>query len=181
MKLPIAIYGEDVLRQPGVAVPAMTDAIRQLVEAMLETMRAEGGVGLAAQQVGRTESVCVADATGAPRADELAGANAVPMPLIMINPRLTLGEGEESDQEGCLSFPEIFVRIKRAAAIDVRYKDMDWQDRTLHAQGFLARIIQHEIDHLNGTLLVDRMSPVQKVGVAGKLKRLKKGRCHPME
>jgi peptide deformylase len=173
MRLPIKIYGEDVLRAPGVAVDAMDESVRQLIADMLDTMRAEAGLGLAAQQVGRTESVCIVDTTEAARAEEDGSAREVAMPLVLINPAVTLGEGTAWDREGCLSFPDIYVRIRRAPSLVVTYKDTEWRDCRLEARGFLARVIQHEFDHLQGKLLVDRMSQVQKVGVAGKLKRLK--------
>ena len=82
--------------------------------------------------------------------------------------------GEKIDREGCLSFPEIFVAVKRADKLRVRFINLDSKEEIVHAEDLLARVVQHEIDHLNGILLVDRMSLAQKAAVAGKLKRLKK-------
>jgi peptide deformylase len=96
------------------------------------------------------------------------------MPVVMINPRIVEEEGQQSGQEGCLSFPEIFVGVKRAAKVTAAFMNLEGREEKVLAQGLFARAIQHELDHLNGVLLVDRMSPVQKVANAGKLKRLKK-------
>jgi peptide deformylase len=96
------------------------------------------------------------------------------MPLVLINPRIVASSGTQVGQEGCLSFPDIYVQIKRAAEVTVAFTDLEGRERELHGMGLLARAIQHELDHLNAVLLVDRMSAVQKVSVAGKLKRLKK-------
>ena len=91
-----------------------------------------------------------------------------------MNPEITAADGEQCGDEGCLSFPEIYVKIRRAADVTAAYTDLDNRRQTVRATGLLARAIQHEIDHLNGVLLVDRMSMVQKAALAGKLKRLKK-------
>ena len=155
-------------------VDGVDDDIRQMVQDLLTTMYESTGIGLAAEQIGRTESVCVVDITGPGPLNGEPPPQDPPMPLVLINPRITEAEGDVRDQEGCLSFPEIFVHISRAEHITVEYTDLQGQDRVLKADDLLARVIQHEVDHLNGVLLVDRMSAVQKVGVAGKLKRLKK-------
>ena len=171
MQYPILTYGRPELRQPCRPVQAVDAQARRLIDDMLETMYAANGIGLAATQVGRSEAVCVIDVGGAPRAAEAAG---VAMPLVLVNPRLTGSEGTELDQEGCLSFPELYVSVKRAAEIGVTFLDRDGRPCAVRFRGFLARVVQHELDHLNGMLLVDRMTVVQKAAAAGKLKRLKK-------
>jgi peptide deformylase len=98
----------------------------------------------------------------------------IPMPLILVNPVVTATQGEQSGQEGCLSFPEIYVTIRRPAEATVVFQDLENRKRTVRARGLVARAVLHEVDHLNAVLLVDRMSAVQKVAVAGKLRRLKK-------
>lgn len=176
MILPIVTYGDEVLRQKAQPVAEVTEDIRQLVGNMLETMYAARGLGLAAEQVGRTECVCVIDIPMDVEKEECRAENAaIPMPLILINPEIVADEGTQRDTEGCLSFPEIGAPITRANKVTVEYLDLKGQRQTVTACGLLARAIQHETDHLNGVLLVDRMSQMQKLSVAGKLKRLQQG------
>ncbi len=163
----IVKYGDKALRRKAVAVECIDDNIRQLVADMLAAMYAAEGVGLAAEQIGRTEAVCVIDV---PREE----AGTIPMPLVMINPRIIESEGEQNGQEGCLSFPDVHINVKRARKVKAVYLDLSGIFQTLECEGLVARAIQHELDHLNGVLLVDHMSPVQKVANAGKLKRLKR-------
>ena len=151
--------------------------MRALARDMLETMYACNGLGLAAEQIGRTEAICVVDDSPARNPDdqEKTGADPdVPMPLVMINPEIGDMTGRHVCEEGCLSFPEIYVQVKRAWEVTVTYTTLDGTQQTIRAHGLLARAIQHEIDHLNGILLVDQMSHIQKIAIAGKLKRLKK-------
>jgi peptide deformylase len=96
------------------------------------------------------------------------------MPLVLVNLHVTAPEGVDTAQEGCLSFPDKFVTIKRASEVTVVFTDLESREHTLKVRGLLARTVQHEMDHLNAVLLVDRMSPVQKVAARGKLKRLMK-------
>ena len=142
---------------------------------MLETMYASNGVGLAAEQVGRTESMCIIDI---PPDAEKEGyrdkTSSIEMPLILINPQIIASEGEQRDEEGCLSFPQIGVQITRANQATVSFTTLEGVRKTITAYGLLARAVQHELDHLDGVLLVDKMNPVQKLSVAGKLKRLQK-------
>lgn len=172
----IVKYGTDVLREKSTPVGKVTPEVRKLAADMIETMHANNGVGLAAEQIGRRERVCVIDITHAgddrtaPDADANAG---IPMPLVLIDPEIVATEGHQVCQEGCLSFPEIYAKIKRAKTITVAYTGLDGERRTARGTGLLARAVQHEIDHLDGVLIVDRMSPVQRVALAGKLKRLK--------
>jgi peptide deformylase len=170
-------YGREELRRKSVPVQAATEEIRRLARDMIETMRASNGVGLAAQQIGRDEAVCVIDTTGAEDKDQLEPEPApppVPMPLALLNPRIVSSEGVQTGREGCLSFPEIYVKISRASRVTVEYTDLDGQHRSLNAEGLLARAVQHEVDHLNGILLADRMSLVQRASVSGRLKKLRR-------
>lgn len=168
----VLIYGDPRLRDRCVPVEQVDDAIRALVRDMLETMYANRGLGLAAQQVGRTEAICVIDIPQ--EAWEPGGEPVeVPMPLVLINPEITTHVGKVADKEGCLSFPDVFVCVKRAEEIVVAYRDLQDQPQELRVRGLLARAVQHELDHLAGVLLVDRMGVVQKAANAGKLKRLK--------
>lgn len=166
---PIVRYGDQVLRQKAVPVGEVTDAVRRLASDMLASMYAENGVGLAAEQIGRTERMCVIDV---PPED----AGGVSMPLVLINPEIEQLAGEQCGPEGCLSFPGIYVKVMRAEKAVVRYTDLAGKPQCVEGAGLLARALQHEIDHLDGVLLVDKMSAVQKVANAGKLKRMKAGR-----
>ena len=171
MSYKVLTYGRDELRTVADPVPEVTDEIRRMAKDMLEAMYAANGLGLAAEQVGRREAICVIDV---PMETLEPEDRSMPMPLIMVNPETVESEGLQIEQEGCLSFPEIFVKIKRAAGVEVAYTDLSNRRQQIRASGLLARAIQHELDHLQGILLVDRMSAMQKVAVSGKLKRLKK-------
>jgi len=175
----IITYGNKLLRRKSTPVEEVNDEIRALAQDMLKTMYASDGLGLAAEQVGRDEAICVIDIP--PMRDEETGTPKrenpdVRMPLVLVNPRIIERDGEQVGSEGCLSFPGIYVTVKRAETVTVEFRDMENEVRTVRACGLLARAIQHELDHLDGVLLVDRMSPVQKVAVAGKLKKLRKQR-----
>ena len=176
MRYEVLTYGRPELRCKTHAVEKITDEIRRMVKDMLITMHSHEGVGLAATQIGRTESLCVIEVP--PAKDEqgrIVDENpGIAMPLVMLNPEITMMRGEETCKEGCLSLPEISVNITRAAEVTVSYMDVHEKAHSIQTRGLLARAVQHEVDHLNGVLLVDRMSAVQRVAVAGKLKKLKK-------
>jgi peptide deformylase len=177
MSLPICIYGNPILRQKATAVTDVNDDIRSLAQEMLETMYKERGVGLAAEQVGRTERIFVIDIPPDSDVDddEARENPEVEMPLVLINPKI-IGHTEDVQvgPEGCLSFPDIFANVERWYEVDAEYTDRDGNVQQIHAKGLLSRAIQHELDHLDGILLVDRMSHVKKVALSGKLKRLVK-------
>lgn len=169
----IVTYGHQELRRKAKPVAAVTKELRTLVRDLLDTMYAARGVGLAAEQIGREEAVCVIDVPKDAEKPECVEANAaIAMPLVMINPAIAATSGEQRNDEGCLSFPEISVPITRPLQVTATYTDLDGQPQTVTAKGLLARAILHETDHLNGVLLVDRMSSLQRLSVAGKLKRL---------
>ena len=173
--LPVVKYGNDVLRQKAVPVAEVTDEIKKLVSDMLESMYAAKGVGLAAEQIGRTECICVIDVPADMEKEACREENAaIAMPLVLINPEITATEGKQRNEEGCLSFPDIGAPISRADKVTVAYTDIHGKRQTATARGLLSRAIQHETDHLNGVLLVDRMSAMQKMSVSGQLKRLLK-------
>lgn len=169
----VLTFGVEVLRQKATPVAEVTDEVRKLVLNMLETMYAAKGVGLAAEQVGCTECVCVIDVPMDAEKEECRADNAsIAMPLVLINPEILASEGKQRNEEGCLSFPDINAPITRANQVTVTYLDIKGHRQTVTAKGLLARAIQHEIDHLNGILLVDKMSPMQKLSVSGQLRRL---------
>lgn len=177
MSLAIHKYGDGVLREKSQPVQEVDDDLRAVVKDMIQTMREERGVGLAAQQVGRTEALCVVDVPFEYDRDE-SGVRYnpdVPMPLVLVNPEIAESSSEtESADEGCLSFPGIYAPIERPVEITVRFLDARGKPQTLRLRKFVARVVQHEMDHLNGVLLVDRMSALKKIALSGQLKRLKK-------
>ncbi len=177
MKRSIRIYGDPVLREKAEEVTAIDEQVRALARDMIETMHAQSGIGLAAQQVGETVSICVVDLPAEMDQDE-DGAPMNPgvrMPMILLNPVILESDRKAtSREEGCLSFPEIMGKIERPWTVTVRHKDLDGtsHERTYH--GMLARVLQHEIDHLNGVLFIDRMSHVKRLALKGKLKRMRR-------
>ena len=180
MKLEIVQYGDPVLRAKGKRIDKIDDRIRELAVNMIETMHAANGVGLAAQQIGEPIQVTVLDVSQVedrPTTMKLNGREIDPkiaMPLVLINPEVDLGSETEMGTEGCLSFPEITGEISRAKSIFLRGQDLNSNSIEIETTGFLARAIQHEVDHLNGILFIDRMSSATKIGLSSRLKRLQK-------
>ena len=158
MKLKIYKYGEPVLREKSEPIAVVTDPLRSLAVDMIATMHAAKGVGLAAQQIGRTE-------------DE-AFNSIVQMPLVLFNPEIISRDGSQFDKEGCLSFPGLGGSVDRAAQVTCQYLDMNNMPQIVTARGFLARALQHEIDHLDGILYVDRLSEGERLSFEPKLKKL---------
>jgi len=163
MILEVVKYGHPALRKKGEHIGTVTTAIKKLVGDMFETMYANKGVGLAAQQVGHALQLTVIDVRGItdrPSTLELDGKPANVhdfMPLTLINPEIKpLGE-KVTGGEGCLSFPEIYGEITRQESVDVKALDAKGKPVEFRAGGLLARAIQHEVDHLNGILFIDRM------------------------
>lgn len=168
-------YGEKVLREKAKPVLSVDDKLRRLADEMLEVMHSSKGVGLAAEQVGHTEKMCVIDIPEDCEELEDSMFNApISMPLKMWNPEIVAREGSQRDKEGCLSFPNVGGSITRAAQVTVQYLDEDNRPQMVTARGFLARAIQHEVDHLNGILYIDHMSAVERLTCAAKLKKLAK-------
>ena len=180
MKLPILQYGDPVLRAKGKRIEKIDERIRQLTQDMIETMYAANGVGLAAQQVGEALQLTVLDVSQVedrPTVMKLNGADVDPKtttPLVLVNPEIEFGRETEMGIEGCLSFPEVTGEIDRAKSIRVRAQNLNGESIEIETSGFLARAIQHEVDHLNGILFIDRMSSGAKASLASKLKRLQK-------
>ena len=181
MRLSILQYGDPILRAKGESIRQLPDdRIRELAQNMIETMHAANGVGLAAQQIGEAVQLTVLDVSQVedrPTTMKLNGQEIDPaaaMPLVLINPQVDVGGETEIGTEGCLSFPEITGEIERAKSITVRAQNLDGDSIEIETIGFLARAIQHEVDHLNGILFVDRMSSAAKTSLSSKLKRLQK-------
>jgi len=180
MRLSILQYGDPILRAKGKQIENIDDRVRELAQNMIETMHAANGVGLAAPQVGESLQLTVLDVSQVedrPTTMKLNGEDVDPataMPLVLINPQINLGRETETGTEGCLSFPEITGEIERAKSITIRAQNLNGEPIEIETRGFLARAIQHEVDHLNGILFIDRMSSVAKTTLSSKLKRLQK-------
>lgn len=178
MILPIVKYGHPVLRKKGTVVDRITPEIKRLISDMLETMYAAAGVGLAAQQVAHALQLTVLDVRGVkerPSTIEVKGAAAelsAFMPLVLLNPEITPLGQTVSGPEGCLSFPEIYEDITRPERVEVRALNERWEPVHFTAGGLLARAIQHEVDHLNGILFIDRMPSQAKTELKPLLEEL---------
>ena len=169
MILEITKYGNPILRQKGAMIEKITPEIKQLIADMFETMRERHGVGLAAQQIGKALQLTVIDVREVgperPSTLELKGKPADVnelMPLVLINPVVTTVGEPATGGEGCLSFPEIFAEIARPESVDVKALNEKFKPIEFRAGGLLARAVQHETDHLNGILFIDRMERKQK-------------------
>lgn len=180
MRLSILQYGDPILRAKGKRIEKSNNHIRELAANMIETMRAANGVGLAAQQVGEPLQLTVLDVSQVedrPSTMKLNGDTVdakTAMPLVLINPELTLGHQTSIGTEGCLSFPEINGEIERSELVVARAQTLDGEAIEIEATGLLARALQHEVDHLNGILFIDRMSSAAKATLASRLKRMHK-------
>jgi peptide deformylase len=180
MILPILQYGDPILRSKGQRIHEIDDRIRELAANMIETMHAAHGVGLAAQQIGEALQLTVLDISAVEdrpsmlNLDETAVDPKTAMPLVLINPEIVLRAETEVGVEGCLSFPEITGDIERAQSVIVRAQTLEGDAIQIEASGFLARAIQHEGDHLNGILFIDRMRSAAKAALSSRLKRLQK-------
>jgi peptide deformylase len=179
MILEVVKYGHPALRQKGLRVEKITPDIHQLIADMFETMHAAKGVGLAAPQVGRALQLTVLDTRGVterPSTLELDGQPAdvaAFMPVVLINPEVK-GLGDElAGSEGCLSFPEIYADITRPCLAEVRATNAQGQKIEFRCGGLLARAVQHELDHLNGVLFIDRMSRADKDELKPELDKLR--------
>ncbi|MSU65137.1 MAG: peptide deformylase [Opitutus sp.] len=181
MSLPIVHYNEPVLRSKGEQVIAFDGSLARLASEMIATMHAAGGIGLAAQQVGRALQLCVVDLRDAEKEFnwELNGARPpleLFMPLVLANPQLTITPGtpETVFEEGCLSFPNIRGNVARRDALTVRFQDQRGLPHVLTCDGLLARCIQHEVDHLQGVLFIQRMDAKTRSSVDEPVKSLAK-------
>ncbi|HVF58202.1 MAG TPA: peptide deformylase [Thermoanaerobaculia bacterium] len=162
--LPIRIYPDPVLRE---VCPRVTDfgdaALRNLARDMVETMHAAPGVGLAAPQVGLTVRLAVVDLTVGKEPEELR---------VLVNPEVLEPEGKEVEEEGCLSIPGLLDKVERPARVRVRAQDVDGTPFELVAEGWLARAVCHEVDHLDGVLFTDRLRGLRRERAKRQLRRL---------
>jgi peptide deformylase len=181
MPLQIVHYSNPILRKKGAKIAVFDAALARFAEEMIDTMHLAEGIGLAAQQVGRAIQLCVVDVRAGEwdYAWELDGAKPprdIFMPFVVVNPQITPVPGTQSVlfEEGCLSFPGIRGDVARPDAIIAVYQDQFGTSRTLRCTGMLARCIQHEVDHLNGTLFIDRMEKKARQAVEPAVRELAK-------
>jgi peptide deformylase len=154
-------YPDPVLRQQTEAIDTFDEALAGLAQEMIVTMHACSGLGLAATQVGLTKRIAIV------ASDDKPGHEAA-----LVNPEIVQTSGWEEAEEGCLSFPGVYIRVGRFTRVRVRYQDLRGKTCEMDAESILARAIQHELDHLDGRLLVDRMSAVQRMTHRHRLKEL---------
>ena len=182
MALRIVQYNDSILRKKGEKIVVFDEALRELASAMILAMQAAGGIGLAAQQVGQAKLLCVvdlreSDAEFTWKLDGVKPPRDLFMPVILANPKITVlpGTTETVYEEGCLSFPEIRGDVSRPDEIEVRYQDDRGVAHTLICDGLLARCVQHEFDHLQGILFIDRMPKKIRAELNDAIKALAKG------
>jgi peptide deformylase len=161
---PIRKYGDPILRKKAIKVEAFDPALEQTAADMIETMQTAKGVGLAANQIGLAHALCVVDAglitEGAP-------------PQVFVNPVVLQESGKDvSYEEGCLSIPEVNEEVMRKERVVISYQDLAGNAHEQEYEGMLARVLQHEIDHLNGVFFVDRLSPLKRKLLSKKLKAI---------
>ena len=179
MILPITQFGDPVLRKRCREVSEVTDEIMTLAEDMIETMHDANGVGLAAPQVGVDLRLAVVDVSHDPECVTFLKVNGKDasieeiMPFIFINPDFTKGGSKERMEEGCLSIHDVRAEVQRPGTVEGVFPQLDGSQLRIEADGLLARVIQHETDHLNGVLFVDRVSTASKLMIRRELKRLR--------
>jgi peptide deformylase len=157
----IYLLGSPVLRQRAEEVAALDDALRAMIDDMFDTMAAASGVGLAANQIGIAQRIAVINAEG--------------QTFTMINPRIVEAEGRDAKEEGCLSIPDVYGEVARPERVVLEALDEEFAPYRLDATGLVARAIQHEIDHLDGILFIDHLSPLKRQLLVSRWKKEHKG------
>jgi peptide deformylase len=164
---PVVVWPDDRLRQPSVAVESIDASVRALYQDLVDSMYAENGLGIAALQLGDARRMFIVE-------PKLAGREPTEAPVAFINPEVTWTSDEQQDsEEGCLSFPEIYIKVKRPLRARVRAQGLDGQWFECEGEGLLARCLLHEHDHLTGKLLVDFVGPLKRTMIKKKLTKLK--------
>jgi peptide deformylase len=158
------------LRKKAKPVRRVDDALIRFIEDMFDTMHSAGGIGLAANQVGSLDRVLVVDVSEMEETKDLK-------PMVLLNAELASEIGALQMEEGCLSIPDIRSEVERAEKVLVRYKDLEFKDQQLEASGLLARVIMHEIDHLNGVLFIDHIASEEVKLLRGRLNKIRRGEC----
>lgn len=180
MALEIVQFGDPILRKKGKPITVFDAALAKLADDMVDAMHEATGIGLAAQQIGRALQLCVLDLRASEadftyRLDGTMPPLDLFMPMALVNPVVkAVPDPTEITEEGCLSFPGIRGDIERPDAISVRFQDVHGQPHELTCDGLLSRCVQHEVDHLNGVLFIDRMGKKVLARLEGQLRDLKK-------
>ena len=175
MILPVYVYGMPILRKTAVEIDENYEGLDQLIEDMFETMKASDGVGLAAPQIGKSIRLFLINAQEMEIDDE---PDLKDFKRIFINPYITEEWGEKWDfQEGCLSIPLIREDVSRHSKLKIEYYDENWEFQEEEFEGVRARIIQHEYDHLDGKLFVDKINPLRKKLLKGRLNAISRGKA----
>jgi peptide deformylase len=180
MILPIYAYGQPVLRKVSQDIEPDYKDLKGLIEDMWQTMYSARGVGLAAPQIGRDIRLFIMDTSQLDKPEK----KAVGFKKVFINAHLIDESGEPwLYEEGCLSIPDLHAEVERKPVIRLRYIDEDWKEHTETFEGVNARVIQHEYDHIEGILFIDRMKPLKRRMINRKLEKIRKGEVdtdHPM-
>ena len=167
---PILIHPDPRLKTRCAPVTDITDELRAAAEDMLETMYDAPGVGLAGPQVGLMQRILVMDCIKDPEAE--------PRPMVLMNPEVTWSSDEQNTyEEGCLSIPEQYADVTRPAEVKVRWLNIDGSTQEEHFDGLWATCVQHEIDHLNGKLFIDYLTPLKRQLITRKMQKLKRERA----
>ena len=173
MILPIRLFGDPILRAPAQEVAGVDEQVQDLIDNMVDTVRAAAGIGLAAPQVGRRERLFVVD-LGAVHEDW--GTE----PMVLINPHIHWESPEDVEfEEGCLSIPDVREMIVRPAHVRLSYRDRAFVRQEMEAGDLLARVIQHEYDHLDGVLFIDLISPFRRSLLRRRLREIARGEVEP--
>ena len=178
MILPIVKFGDPILRTKGKVIEKITPEVKRLIDDMFETMHDAAGVGLAAQQVGHALQLAIIDVRAVkdrPSTMEIDGQPvdvAEHMPVVLINPKITPFGNPAKGPEGCLSFPEIYTDITRPGSVEVEALNAEGKPIRFKAGGLLSRAVQHEVDHLNAILFIDRMTAEAKAEVKDEIDAL---------
>jgi len=171
--LPVYLYNHPVLRNKAETISDFNQELRDFAQNMFETMHNAIGIGLAANQVGSTKALTVIDIS---ELEDGIGTK----PMILINPVIDAFSDEVNEfEEGCLSVPDIREMVTRPAGIQVSFNDENMRQITMEAEGLLARVMQHEIDHLNGVYFFERMSPIRRTLSKSKLRKIERGQIEP--
>jgi peptide deformylase len=160
----VKTYGCEVLRKIAEPVSEMTPEIESFIEDLVHTMYETEGVGIAAPQVGLSKRIFACD----PQYSETG----VKKPIVCINPEFIKYDGERVSEEGCLSIPDVFEKVKRFEKVEMQYRDLKWNLISIEAEDVFATILQHELDHLNGVSFVDKLTPIRKMALGFKLNRI---------
>jgi peptide deformylase len=185
--LPIYLFGTDILKKTARPVETHDDSSVKLIYDMFETMREANGLGLAATQVGDLRRVITIDIADVDESNAEGESEntvrptdpALPRTLALINPEILSSEGSWTTREGCLSIPDIHSDVERPEVVRVRFRDADFKEQELLANGLLARVIQHELDHLNGILFIDRINKAKRSLLLPRLRAIRKGEIEP--